>query len=430
MFAFRRQPLKAVYLAYFLVTTLFIRLPLWTFMAFFPALRPRRSWPFRRALIFHALKAFVELFFEIGFPEYCATLWALRTLQLPYMGLQESPGFADVSIGQNPERIASSPDAGESGFTWVEPLANEQIVGELKELAVLNSVQALKTAGYWYPSPVNTGIVQTASPDEKVIMHLHSGGHVMGSAHPKGGPAGPFCNGLVQYSSYKVFSCGYRLSSSAPHPAANPFPAGVLDALAGYNYLVHTVGFQPQHVFICGDSAGGNLAIALVRYLTGNALSVLSLPVPRGVILVSPSVEWGLTHDGPNSSWRLNSGSDYSTPFFSGYTQKSLLGSLPVDMAYTSPWISPGSLKLRPSDIENLFQGFPATYLLAGEAEIARDSIRTIRDRLYRDIGKEQVTYNEMKDVTHDVVAMQWFEPERTNAIIGICRWVEQVSKV
>ncbi|KAJ7169082.1 alpha/beta-hydrolase [Mycena crocata] len=400
MFTFHRQPLKALYLSYFLATTLFIRLPFWTVISAVPALRPRRSWPFRRALILHVMKAFVGLFFDIGFP---------------------------VSVGQDPEQIASSPEASETGFTWVEPLTDDQIVGELKELAGVNNVKAVKTAGYWYP-PSARGNVQTTSPDDKVILHLHSGGHVMGSPHPKGGPAGPFCNGLVQHSSQiKVFSCGYRMASSSPFPAANPFPAGVLDALAGYNYLVHTVGFQPQHIFICGDSSGGNLAIALVRYLAGNALSVLSLPVPRGVILVSPSVEWGLTHDGPNSSWRLNSGSDYSTSFFRGYTQKSLLGKLPIDMAYTSPWISPGSLKLRPSDVENLFQGFPATYLLAGEAEVARDSIRTIRDRLCQDIGKNKVTYNEMKDVTHDVVTMRWFEPERTDAIMDICAWVEKV---
>ncbi|KAJ6594256.1 alpha/beta-hydrolase [Mycena capillaripes] len=402
MFTFHRQPLKTLYLTYFLVTTIFIRLPCWTLMAAIPALRPRKSWPFRRALILHVMKALVGLFFDIGFP---------------------------VSVGQNPEEIASSPTANETGFTWVDPVDDEQVVGELKELAARNNVKAVRTAGYWYTSPTNSGTVDKAAPNEKVIMHLHSGGHVMGSAHPKAGPAGPFCNGLLQHCSQvtRVFSCGYRLASSAPFPATNPFPAGVLDSLAGYNYLVHTIGFQPQHIFVCGDSAGGNLAIALIRYLANNAFSVLSLPVPRGLILVSPSVEWGITHDGPKSSWRLNIGSDYSGPFFRGYTQRSLLGNLPVDFAFTSPWLSPASLKLRSSDVETLFKGFPATFILAGEAEIARDSIRTVRDRLCQSIGEENVTYSEMKDVTHDVVTMRWFEPERTNAIIDISTWIGKV---
>jgi acetyl esterase/lipase len=239
----------------------------------------------------------------------------------------------------------------------------------------------------------------------------------MGSAHPQGGPAGPFCTDLLRHCSQvkRIFSCGYRLASSTPFPAANPFPAAVLDSLAGYNYLVHTVGFQPQHIFICGDSAGrfyrvfsrantdhdhlegGNLAIALIRYLAQNTFSVLSLPVPRGLILVSPTVEWGITHNATNSSWRLNRGSDFSGPFFRGYTLRSLLGNLPVDFAFKSPWISPASPSLSPYD-ENLFKGFPTTFIMAGEAEIALDSIETFRDRLSQNIGEDNVSYIAMKD--------------------------------
>jgi hypothetical protein len=95
----------------------------------------------------HVMKALVGLFFDIGFP---------------------------VAIGQHPEDIASSPTASETGFTWVEPVADEQIVGELKDLAALNNVKAAQTNGYWYTSPTNIGTVESASPDEKVIMHLHS----------------------------------------------------------------------------------------------------------------------------------------------------------------------------------------------------------------------------------------------------------------
>ncbi|KAJ7018386.1 hypothetical protein C8F04DRAFT_1151795 [Mycena alexandri] len=100
-----------------LATALFIRLPFWLFMAAIPALRPRRSWPFRRALILHGMKAFVALFFDIGFP---------------------------VSVAQDPELIASSSTANETGFTGVDPLAEQQIVSELRELAARNNVRALR----------------------------------------------------------------------------------------------------------------------------------------------------------------------------------------------------------------------------------------------------------------------------------------------
>ncbi|KAJ7600543.1 Alpha/Beta hydrolase protein [Mycena floridula] len=241
-------------------------------------------------------------------------------------------------------------------------------------------------------------------------------------------PVFPVSNGFLQHYSRikRIFSCSYRLSSSFPYPALNPFPAGLLDALAGYNYLVHTLGYQPKNIIISGDSTGGNLAIGLVLYLSKNTFpETLALPVPGALILLLPSVEWSLTHDGPNSSWRRNQASDYGVPFFAlGYSHRSLLGKLPADTAITSPWISPGSRKLKP--IENLFVGFPPTYILVGEAEIACDSIRTFRDRLCEDIGKDKVRYNEVMDATHDILAMTWFEPERSQALKDITSWLKK----
>jgi hypothetical protein len=112
-------------------------------------------------------------------------------------------------------------------------------------------------------------------------------------------------------------------------------------------------------------------------------------------------------------------------------------------ISFKSPWISPASLSLSPYD-ENLFKGFPATFIMAGEAEIALDSIETFRDRLSQNIGEDNVTYIAMKDgespidlhksiqlicreVTHDVVTTRWFEPERTYAIMEIATWIGQV---
>ncbi|KAJ7589183.1 alpha/beta-hydrolase [Mycena floridula] len=398
MFTFRRQPFKAFYLTYLILTGLLIRFPFWTFKAAIPALRPRRDWSFSRALILPALRAFVTSFFAIGFP---------------------------ISIGQNPEEIAVLPTATEVGFIWVEPLKNEQIVGELKELAWKNNVEALKTSGYWFPAPSQPE-AKTATNGEKVILHLHSGGHIMGSAHPKGGPAGPVCSGLLQHTQIKrIFACGYRLSSSAPYPAVNPFPAGVLDALAGYNYLIHTMGFSPQNIVISGDSSGGNLANAVVRYTVSNG-SAVSLPAPRALLLLSPSVEWGLTHDSPGSSWQTNRATDYCGAFFEGYTQRSLLGNLPTEFAFTSPWISPASLRLEPSVVEAYFKGFPTTYLQSGGEEMQLDSMRTFRDRLINAIGKDQVRYYEVEGGTHDLITMEFFEPERTATLQDISLWLDK----
>jgi acetyl esterase/lipase len=65
-------------------------------------------------------------------------------------------------------------------------------------------------------------------------------------------------------------------------------------------------------------------------------------------------------------------------------------------MAYTSPWTV--LQKLHPGDVEHFFQGFPATLVLSGEAEIARDAIRTFCDRLRKNIGNDKVSYHKMQD--------------------------------
>lgn len=44
------------------------------------------------------------------------------------------------------------------------------------------------------------------------------------------------------------------------------FPASLLDALAGYQYLL-SLGFEPKNIMLCGDSAGANACLALARYL-------------------------------------------------------------------------------------------------------------------------------------------------------------------
>jgi hypothetical protein len=36
---------------------------------------------------------------------------------------------------------------------------------------------------------------------------------------------------------------------NTPDLIANPFPAALLDVLAGYNYLVNDVGFSPSDIY-------------------------------------------------------------------------------------------------------------------------------------------------------------------------------------
>ncbi|KLO16755.1 alpha/beta-hydrolase [Schizopora paradoxa] len=395
MFEFRRQPLWTVYVIYFVLSTFFVRVPIWVVTALIPSSRPRRSWSISRSFIFPALRAALDGCFRISFPS---------------------------SSKHDPEYVATSEDAQKFNFTWCPSVPKDLLVGEVEEIAQRNGVELQKTYGYWFTRPGYSGAANgAAQSDEKVILHLHGGGYICASAHPKGGGNTVMTSGFFENcpSIARIFCGAYRLSTSVPFPSANPFPAALLDAAATYYYLLHAVGFRHEQVIISGDSAGGHLALALVRYLAIHQFP--TLPVPGSLLLISPTVDWAVTHTGKGSSMVRNASSDYCNQFFAGHTKRCLPGTLPERDAATNAWISPTSLKLE--DVEGLFKGLPKTYLLAGEAEICLDSYRTLRDRLSGDIGGN-LTYNEVKDATHDFLTMSWHEPERSSAFKDIASWI------
>ncbi|KAL5492821.1 hypothetical protein ACEPAI_4269 [Sanghuangporus weigelae] len=312
--------------------------------------------------------------------------------------------------GADPETIANSPDAASLEFVWVSHLPADLISNEIGEMMKTQGVEAQKTFAYWYQREgVKSSKVRRADPNEKIILHFHGGGYVQGSAHPKGGAIGP------------VLSC--FLICALPFP--KPRPAVLLDGLACYYYLIRDMGFPASNVIVSGDSAGGHLALAVARYIGRGEHDGKGLPTPGALLLLSPTVEWGVTHTGKDSSMVRNRRTDYCGQFFQGYTQRSLLGSFPTSYAFSSPWISPASRQLPKDVLENMFTGLPRkVYLLAGEAEICLDSYRTLRERLVRDLGEESVKYNEVRDATHDFITMPWHEPERTEALQDIGAWI------
>lgn len=155
-----------------------------------------------------------------------------------------------------------------------------------------------------------------------------------------------------------------------------------------------------------------------------------NLGVPGGNLLISPTADWGRTHDtgDPKCSAVENKKTDYVGEIMkNGYTGRCLVGKLPREELETNPWFSPASLKLKKT--EGLFHGFPPTLINCGGAEQARDDKRTLRNRMVKDCGEEKVTYHEYPDGTHDFMLMSFFEPERTQALDDIHEWLVKVIK-
>ncbi|BEP12113.1 alpha/beta hydrolase [Acidothermaceae bacterium B102] len=108
-----------------------------------------------------------------------------------------------------------------------------------------------------------------------VLFHLHGGGFAVGSAQGSLGLA----TSLARRTGLSVVAVDYRL---APE---HPFPAAADDALAAYEALVEREG-GADRIVVCGESAGGNLAVGLLV-----AARQAGLPLPSSALLLSPMTD-------------------------------------------------------------------------------------------------------------------------------------------
>ncbi|MET0236068.1 MAG: alpha/beta hydrolase [Kibdelosporangium sp.] len=112
-----------------------------------------------------------------------------------------------------------------------------------------------------------------------LLVFYHGGGFVLGSIESHDNT----CRFLAKHAGVRVLSVDYRL---APE---HPFPAGVLDAVAAFEYAhanAHALGADPTAIAVGGDSAGGNLA-AVTAYLTVQAGG----PKPAFQLLFYPATD-------------------------------------------------------------------------------------------------------------------------------------------
>lgn len=115
-------------------------------------------------------------------------------------------------------------------------------------------------------------LVPRALRSPSVLLYLHGGGYISGSAALFRLISVRLCRLLGA----RVFSLDYRL---APE---HPFPAAIEDAAAGYRWLLKN-GVSPRDIVVAGESAGGGLAFALLL-----ALQRDGTPFPAGVVAMSP----------------------------------------------------------------------------------------------------------------------------------------------
>ncbi|KZT61133.1 alpha/beta-hydrolase [Calocera cornea HHB12733] len=320
------------------------------------------------------------------------------------------------------------------GFARTEKLEGP-LTGEVGRLEKEVDVKRMKVGVYWYgPQDDNGRQNYCAAPGERVLLFFHGGKYVIGTAHPSDMTSfipSQLCN--FARTVQRVAAVEYRLSSMTADAATYPFPTALIDAITSFRYLLD-LGFDPVNIFIVGDSAGGNLALALTRYLVEEERLSLA-----GLILLSPWCDLTSSHSRPGLSRQMNVEKDVlgSAIDPGSYATNAFLCGMSPENRYISPsckWIHPS------------FRGFPRTYLAAGEMEVFLDEIRTLKSRMEGAINGGLV-YDETPGAPHgepplpchrkarlspetvDFCVISFMEPERSQLVTRVAEWIDDVQQ-
>lgn len=235
--------------------------------------------------------------------------------------------------------------------------------------------------------------VNRAHMKKYVILYCHGGGYSTGSSLY----ARTLTTKLAASTSMDVLCFDYRL---APE---NPYPAALEDVMKAWNYLM-LLGYGARDVIVAGDSAGGNLALALTHKLKEERRLL-----PRGLVLMSPWTD--LTSSG--KSFEEKAGVD---PVLDKEYIDRMIAAYAEGQDVKNPFISP---------LFGEFNGFPSTYIQVGENEILlSDSLRLHEALVNANVPVRMDTFRGMWHVFQMSPFKTAYEAMEKNAefIYDICR--------
>ncbi|MBO0731297.1 MAG: alpha/beta hydrolase [Acidimicrobiaceae bacterium] len=107
---------------------------------------------------------------------------------------------------------------------------------------------------------------------DRVLHYVHGGGYVIGTA----ASYKRLCGHLAKAIGCRVLIVDYGLAPEHPHPGP------VNDSVTAFRWLLDQ-GYEPAHLAVAGDSAGGGLTLSTVLKLRADGL-----PQPSGAVPLSP----------------------------------------------------------------------------------------------------------------------------------------------
>lgn len=227
-----------------------------------------------------------------------------------------------------------------------------------------------------------------------IVLHLHGGGYVMGSAEASLGLAGRLASAIGGWT----LTPDYRL---APE---EPFPAALDDVVACYRWLLATYPDSPVTVF--GECAGGGLALALSLYLRESCERL-----PDAVHVVSPFVDLTVHEASLNTETKRD-------PWFNRVTATQLAACYVQDADLADPLLSPMQADLR---------GLPPLLIHAAVDEVLFPSAQSLWERAA--IAGVRCEFHPIEDSVHSFVLFP-FLPEAASALAAFASFARSRAYV
>lgn len=210
-------------------------------------------------------------------------------------------------------------------------------------------------------------ILYVDGADEKWIFYIHGGGFLIGSA-----AMGRYESANIAVRcSRNVCGVNYTLATKAP------FPAGLEDCGMAYCWLLET-GVKAKDVVFLGESAGGNLVLALALWCKENKVEL-----PGGICAFSPACDLTFT----SASYHGRMEREY---VLNGNTDEEVQSTYCKGADLKNPLVSP---------VYGDCTGFPPTAIHVASEEMFYDDAVHMVETLKRD-GVD-VTFREWKDLCH-----------------------------
>jgi acetyl esterase/lipase len=308
---FTFHPFKALYVFISVLYEL-SRFPLWVLLYTLPAARPHPQWTMEQAIRMRIVKLFLK---------HISTIRVKTPLSL--------------EPGKEGDR-----------FTIIKPQDDWAYKGP----TIDSEIKPEPIGAVWTPEALQRSQIE----DADVVLHFHGGAFVIGNGRDE--DTGYLANTLLKHGRVThVLTPAYRLSSNT----GGRFPAALQDAITAYLHLTEKLQVPASRITISGDSAGGNLALALLRYIKDHGKSI-GMPWPGCVWLWSP---WVNVDAALNSVSMLQSpqySTDYLGPAFGLWGASTLAAKHSARDPYMTP-------------LNNPFESKSPVFVQTGRAEVLYD---------------------------------------------------------